>query len=64
MHFFDPEKAFDLFSREIIWEALRKLGVKEWLVRFLLELMSRNNQSRVGVNGSFSDDLLVQVGLH
>ena len=45
----------------MLWEALRKLGVEEWLIRFL-QLIYRKTRS--GVNGSFSDGFLVHVGLH
>ena len=33
MDFFDPEKAINYVARCAIWCDLRKLGVKEWLVR-------------------------------
>ena len=41
------------------FEALRK----EWLVK-IVQSMYSNARSRVRVSGSFSDDFLVQVGLH
>ena len=34
MAFVDLEKAFDRVPRNVIWWALRKLGVEEWIVRF------------------------------
>ena len=33
MAFVDLEKAFDRVLRKVIWWALRKLGVEEWIVR-------------------------------
>ena len=33
MDFVDLEKAFDWVPRNVIWWALRKLGVEEWIVR-------------------------------
>ena len=32
MAFVDLEKAFDQVPRKVIWWALRKLGVEEWIV--------------------------------
>jgi len=31
--FGDQERAFDRVPRELLWWALRKLGVEEWLVK-------------------------------
>ena len=49
--------------RDVAWWALRKLDVEESLVRIVLS-MYRNTRSRVRVYRTFSDDFLVQVGLH
>ena len=35
MAFIDLEKAFDRVPRKVIWWALRKLGVKEWIVQLV-----------------------------
>ena len=35
MAFEDLEKAFDCVPRKVIWRALRKLGVEEWIVRLV-----------------------------
>ena len=44
----DLEKAFDRVPRKIIWWALRKLGVEEWIVR-LVQGMYANARSSVRV---------------
>ena len=33
--FVDLEKAFDRVPREVVWWALRKVGVEEWLVKVI-----------------------------
>ena len=38
-------------------------SLEEWLVK-TTQTMYRNAQNRVRVNGTFSDDFLVQAGLH
>ena len=48
MAFVDLEKTFDRVPRKIIWWALRKLGVDEWIVR-LVQGMYSNARSRVRV---------------
>ena len=35
MAFVDLEKAFDRVPRKVIWWALRKLGVEEWIVQLV-----------------------------
>ena len=40
-----------------------KLGVEEWLVK-IVQSMYRSARSHFRVNGTFSDDFLVQLGLH
>ena len=59
--FVDLEKAFNRMPRDVLWWALRKLGLKEWLVK-TLQSMYGNAGSRVRVNGFFSYNFLVQVG--
>ena len=61
--FVDLEKAFDQMRRDFVWWAWRKLGVEDRLVK-IIQSMYRNTRNHVGVNGTFSDDFLVQVGLH
>ena len=44
--FVDLEKAFDRVPRKVIWWAMRKLGIEEWIVRFV-QAMYNNTRSRV-----------------
>ena len=63
MAFMDLEKAFDGVPRKVIWWALRKLGVKEWIVRFV-QGMYPNAHSRVCVGQGFSKEFEVKVSAH
>ncbi len=61
--FRDLKKAFDRVPRGVIWWAMRRLGVEEWLVSVVMS-MYVNTRSRVRVNCSFSTDFVVKVGVH
>ena len=63
MAFVDLEKAFDREPRKVIWWALRKLGVEEWIVR-LVQGMYANARSRVRVGEGYSEEFEVKVGVH
>ena len=63
MAFVDLEKAFDRVPRKVIWWALRKLGVEEWIVR-LVQGMYANERSRVRVGEGYSEEFEVKVGVH
>ena len=63
MVFVDLEKAFDRVPRSVIWWAMRKLGIEEWLVR-VVQSMYENVSSRVRVGEGFSDAFGVKVGVH
>ena len=63
MAFVDLEKAFDRVPRKVIWWALRKLGVEEWIVR-LVQGMYANVWSRVRVGEGYSEEYEVKVGVH
>ena len=54
MAFIDLEKAFDQGPRKVIWWALRKLGVEDWIVR-LVEGMNANALSYVRVGEGYSE---------
>ena len=61
--FVDLEKAFDQVPRKVLWWALRKLGVEEWIVR-LVQGMYANAWSRVHVGKGCSEEFEVKVGVH
>ena len=63
MAFVDLEKAFDHVPRKVIWWALRKLCVEEWIVR-LVQGMYANARSLVRVGEGFSKEFEVKVGVH
>ena len=63
MAFVDLEKAFNRVPTKVIWWALRKLGVDEWIVR-LVQGMYSNARSRVGVGEGYSKEFEVKVGVH
>ena len=63
MAFVDLEKAFDRVPRKVIWWALRKLGVEEWIVR-LVQGMYANAWSHVRVGEGYSEEFEVKVGVH
>ena len=48
---------------DVVWWALRKLGIEEWLVK-IIQSMYRSAQSCVRVNKTFSDDYLAPIELH
>ena len=62
MAFVDLEKAFDRVPRDVIWWAMRKLGI-EWLVR-LVQSIYKDVRSRVRVGDAYSDEFGVGVGVH
>ena len=63
MAFVDLEKAFDRVPWKVIWQALRKLGVEEWIVR-LVQGMYANARSCVHVGEGYSEEFEVKVGVH
>ena len=63
MAFVDLEKAFDRVPRDVIWWAMRKLGIEEWLVR-LVQSMYTDVRSRVRVGNGYSEEFGVAVGVH
>ena len=63
MAFIDLEKAFDRVPQKVIWWALRKLGVAEWIVR-LVQGMYTNAGSHVRVGEGYSEEFEVKVGVH
>ena len=63
MAFVDLENAFDWVPQKVIWWALRKLGVEEWIVR-LVQGMYANVRSRVRVGEGYNEEFEVMVGIH
>ena len=63
MAFVDLEKAFDRVPREVVWWALRKLGVDEWLVS-VIQAMYADTSTMVKLNGRVSKGFGVKVGVH
>ena len=61
--FVDLEKAFDRVRRKVLWWALQKVGIPEWIVR-VIQVMHQNTRSQLRVNNLFSDVFDVQVGVH
>ena len=61
--FVDLEKAFDRVPRSVLWWAMRKLGVEEWVVN-TVKAMYANAKSAVRVNSQYSAEFDVKVGVH
>ena len=61
--FVDLEKAFDRVPRKVLWWAMRKVGVEEWIVH-LVQAMYNNARSRVRVGSEYSEEFEVGVGVH
>ena len=61
--FVDLEKAFDRVPRKVLWWAMRNLGVEEWVVR-AVQAMYVGAKSCVRVNGQYSEQFSVKVGVH
>ena len=59
----DLEKAFDRVPRDVIWWAMRKLGIDEWLVS-LVQSMYKDVRSRVRVGDGYSEEFGVGVAVH
>ena len=61
--FVDLEKAFDRVPREVVWWALRCLGVEEWLVTVIIA-MYEGVTTAVKIKEGESDGFEVKVGVH
>ena len=61
--FVDLEKAFDRVPRKVLWWAMRKIGLEEWIV-CLVQALYDGTKCRVRVNGKLGQPFDVQVGLH
>ena len=63
MAFVDLEKAFDRVPREVVWWALRYLGVDEWIVS-VIRAMYEDATTKVKLNRRESKAFSVRVGVH
>ena len=63
MAFVDLEKAFDRVPRDVIWWAMRKLGIDQWLVR-LVQSIYTDARSRVRAGNGYSKEFGVAVSVH
>ena len=63
MAFVDLEKAFDRVPREVVWWALRYLGVDEWIVS-VIKAMYEDASTKMRMNGRESKAFNVKVGVH
>jgi len=61
--FVDLEKAFDRVPRDVVWWALRKVGVEEWLIN-VIRAMYTGTTTAVRVKGGVSEEFEVKVGVH
>ena len=64
MAFVDLEKAFDRVAWKVIWWALRKLGVEEWIVGLVQEMYANAlSHVREGYSEEFEVKVCVYQGL-
>ena len=63
MAFVDLKRPFDRVPRKVIWWALRKLIVEQWILR-LVQGMYANARNRVRVREGYSEKFEVKVGVH
>ena len=63
MAFVDLEKAFDRVPREVLWWAMRKLGVDEWMVN-VIKSMYEGATTAVKCRSGESKEFDVKVGVH
>jgi hypothetical protein len=61
--FIDLEKAFDRVPRSVLWWSMRSLGVEEWVIR-LVKTLYDGATSCVRINGSYSENFDITVGVH
>ena len=62
MAFVDLEKAFDRVPREVLWWALRRLGVEKGMIR-LIKAMYAGSTTAVKVQGEGTESFEVKVGV-
>ena len=63
MAFVNLEKAFDRVPREVLWWALRHVGMDEWIVN-VIKSMYEGVTTSVKMNDVESESFEVKVGMH
>ena len=63
MVFVDLEKALERVPREVVWWALRKVGVEEWLIK-VIQFMYVGVTTAVRMKREESKEYEVKVGVH
>jgi hypothetical protein len=63
MAFVDLEKAFDRVPRDVVWWALRHVGVEEWIVN-VIKAMYAGATTAVKLPSGISQEFEVKVGVH
>ena len=63
MAFVDLEKAFDRVPRDVVWWALRLLGVEKWIVN-VIRAMYRGVTTAIKLTEGESKEFEVKVGVH
>jgi hypothetical protein len=63
MAFVDLEKAFDRVPRQVVWWALRQVGIEEHLVK-VIQAMYEGTETAVKVKDGESESFGVKVGVH
>ena len=59
--FIDLKKAFNRVPLKVLWWAVHVVGVPEWIV--IVQVMHNGVKSKDRVNGSYSDEFEVEVGV-
>ena len=57
------EKAFDRVPRKVLWWAMRRVVVEEWVIP-AVKAMYENAKSCVRVNDQFRNEVNIKVGVH
>ena len=63
MAFVGVEKAFDRVPREVVWLALQKIDVEEWLIK-VIQSMYIGVTTAVGMKGEEIKEFEVKVSVH
>src|SRR4051812_42115154 len=61
--FVNLEKAFDRVPRNVLWWALRRVGVEDWIIK-VIKSMYEGGTTSVRMNGEESENFRVKVGVH